>query len=36
MILILEIAVDEIKDKKLTINVLSGNESFNLPILFET
>lgn len=31
----LEIPVDEIKDKKLTINVLSGNESFNLPIAFE-
>ena len=31
----LKIPVDEIKDKKLSINVLNDDESFNLPITFE-
>ena len=31
----LEIPIGEIKDKKVTINVSNGDESFNLPITFE-
>lgn len=31
----LEIPVDEIKNKKVTVHVLNGDESFNIPITFE-